>query len=130
MGDAPTLQVAEPCPHCWDWGRTVEPHDAAGCILVKCNACGRLTWPHLGINLPAGAAAGLAAAQSSLVAMSTPIVTPESVRRTLANAARVRSNQWTHILAGLPPQPKKTTPSDQRAFEKRVAKRRAKKKRK
>lgn len=56
--------MTEPCENCRDWGRTIDPVEldppsGAG-FLVQCGACKRLTWPNLGVNLPAGAASALA----------------------------------------------------------------------
>lgn len=47
-----------PCQHCIDWGATVNPDE---CFYpVQCHACGRYTYPNLGVNLPAGAAVAIA----------------------------------------------------------------------
>lgn len=51
--DVQICEDSDKCPRCLGWGRTVTrgecPHP------VPC-VCGRLTWPNLGVNLPAGAA--------------------------------------------------------------------------
>ena len=52
------------CQTCKDWGRTItrEEHPFA----IDCSACGRLTWPNLGVNLPSGAAVSMGMANVAL----------------------------------------------------------------
>ena len=42
------------CPTCATWGRTITPEEAP--YGIPCPDCGRLTWPDLGVNCPAGSA--------------------------------------------------------------------------
>ena len=49
------------CETCKDWGRTIEAHECAPYYPVPCSDCGRLTYPNLGVNLPAGCAFTFAA---------------------------------------------------------------------
>jgi hypothetical protein len=45
------------CANCREWGRTITP--AQNEQAIACPKCGRLTWPSLGVNLPAGAAVAM-----------------------------------------------------------------------
>ncbi len=51
------INMTTPCPNCKDWGRSGRREDG---YIVRCPVCQRLTWPNLGVNLPAGAAVGVA----------------------------------------------------------------------
>jgi hypothetical protein len=42
------------CENCKEWGCTISDNFA-----IPCPKCGRLTWPNLGVNVPAGAAVAL-----------------------------------------------------------------------
>lgn len=53
------------CKTCVSWGKTCTREDARVGFLIPCPECGRLTWPNLGVNLPAGAAVSLGAATAS-----------------------------------------------------------------
>lgn len=52
------------CDTCLEWGRTItqveNPH------AIACPGCRRLTWPNLGVNLPAGCAVSLGGGSSNL----------------------------------------------------------------
>lgn len=45
------------CDKCKEWGRTVTHEECKDAI--PCPVCCRLTWPNLGVNLPAGAAVAI-----------------------------------------------------------------------
>jgi len=62
--------VRETCQSCKDWGRTItlEENPAA----IPCPKCGRLTWPNLGVNCPAGAAVSLASAATMITRKAKP----------------------------------------------------------
>jgi hypothetical protein len=51
------------CDNCKSWGPTIDrdehPKDT---VLIPCPKCKRLTWPNLGVNLPAGAAVAVGSA--------------------------------------------------------------------
>lgn len=49
-----------PCDHCRDWGATLPEDEYA----IPCPACGRRTYPNLGVNCPAGSAVAVASAQA------------------------------------------------------------------
>jgi hypothetical protein len=50
--------VRPPCAACAGWGATA-PLIEAHAVHISCPACGRMTWPNLGVNVPAGAAVSL-----------------------------------------------------------------------
>jgi hypothetical protein len=50
------------CCHCMGWGETLLPTAHS----IPCPNCGRLTWPNLGVNCPAGMAWTLCTAKSEL----------------------------------------------------------------
>ena len=51
-----------PCARCKEWGPTVSE---LTCIYpIPCPDCNRLTWPNLGVNIPAGAAVSYSAASA------------------------------------------------------------------
>lgn len=47
-------QKQEQCDHCKTWGPTITREQNLSAIA--CGKCGRLTWPNLGVNCPAGMA--------------------------------------------------------------------------
>lgn len=46
------------CENCAEWGETITLEENRQ--AVPCPRCGRLTWPNLGVNIPAGCAVALA----------------------------------------------------------------------
>lgn len=50
------------CTTCHTWGRTVSRDSCPK--AVACPACKRLTWPHIGVNCPAGASVAIASANA------------------------------------------------------------------
>ena len=58
------------CEVCKDWGRTVARDECPAAI--PCHECGRLTWPNLGVNLPAGAAVSLVQPSQQLRRVDRP----------------------------------------------------------
>ncbi len=53
-GPDPKDDPSWPCAKCKDWGPTISVMENPSCI--PCSECGRLTWPNLGVNCPAGMA--------------------------------------------------------------------------
>jgi hypothetical protein len=45
------------CQVCKDWGRTITYYENN--CAISCPTCLRLTWPNLGVNIPAGAAVSM-----------------------------------------------------------------------
>ena len=132
--------MTEPCQNCLTWGRTCDPAESPGGLLVACPKCHRLTWPNLGVNLPAGAsvavshAAAMAHAQSTILPAAEPNVGsypalhtghfPDATKDTPgADFDPVPRNRY-HTR----PHGRAYTKQDARAAQKRVEKRRAKKK--
>lgn len=58
----PSLLNMMSCPTCKKWGKTITLADNDQ--AVACPNCKRLTWPNLGVNLPAGCAVALATSKA------------------------------------------------------------------
>lgn len=56
------LTIVIDCEACKEWGRTITRADHPN--AVACSVCKRLTWPNLGVNLPAGCAVALATSRA------------------------------------------------------------------
>lgn len=63
MDNPAELRIAgDRCGKCQDWGETVLRGTYPNCPFpIPCPECGRLTWPNLGVNCPAGMAFALSA---------------------------------------------------------------------
>lgn len=53
------------CKNCEEWGVSINRLDNPS--AVPCPVCGRLTWPNLGVNLPAGAAVSVSGIHAQLL---------------------------------------------------------------
>lgn len=127
------------CENCRDWGRTIDPVEldppAGAGFLVQCGVCKRLTWPNLGANLPAGAASVVAAAQAlrrkgTLDAIEVSGLFEYKTASVDWRKFDMEINDPLESSKKPKPGPRRRTVTDQdrRAFLKRVAKRRARKK--
>jgi hypothetical protein len=61
--DVQIVDASDRCENCAEWGRTVTREDSVA--AVACPKCKRLTWPNLGVNLPAGCAWAIAGTNSA-----------------------------------------------------------------
>ena len=52
------------CSNCKEWGKTITEEDCFPYPAIPCSVCKRLTYPNLGVNLPAGCAVALASGAS------------------------------------------------------------------
>lgn len=62
------IEVIEGCEKCIDWGRTISRYE--NCNAITCPKCGRLTWPNLGVNCPAGMAVAFGSSNALCFLMS------------------------------------------------------------
>ena len=63
------------CNNCKGWGSTITTRDHP--MAVPGPVCGRLTWPNLGVNLPAGCAVALAVTHAvERLRANTPQINP------------------------------------------------------
>lgn len=62
------VEATPPCPECKDWGETIPEFETRIVwgkeitfrpTRIACPKCGRMTWPNLGVNCPAGCAVSL-----------------------------------------------------------------------
>lgn len=137
-----TEPAEDGCPTCSTWGRTLSLLEDV--VAIPCPDCRRPTWPNLGVNCPAGAAAALSTARVYELtrrwkSQYPPTLPPNLYARSQLKKAGGSAGRITTVMTedgwwgrqiGAPDQPhgKRTvTASDIRAAEKRVEKRRKKK---
>ena len=89
---------ANACTTCATWGRTITTEETAWGI--PCPDCGRLTWPNLGVNCPAGSAVSFGASATTAVRAAlargegTTPVTEQELARVRDLLRQVPAGPW------------------------------------